>query len=47
MELSTIVEIVKNYQPSLLPLLGNASTTVEIMRHTSQSGRRSRHRNLQ
>ena len=47
MELSTIVEIVENYQPSLLPLLGNASTTVEIMRHTSQSGRRSRHRNLQ
>ena len=47
MELSTIVEIVGNYQPSLMPLLGNASTTVEIMRHTSQSGRRSRHRNLQ
>ena len=37
MELFTIVEIVKNYQPSLLPLLGNASTTVEIMRHTSPS----------
>ena len=37
MELSTIVEIVENYQPSLLPLLGNASTTVEIMRHTSHT----------
>ncbi len=35
MELSTIVEIVRNYKPSLMPLLGNASTTVEIMRHTS------------